>query len=987
MKRFLPQTILSLLCAVALLVSTVPTAVVAKTGLDFPWTKEATLLEQIVQRDGLIDGIWYPWLVPGHNSHSLAGNEVMAKYYGEQYASVELDVYGADRVYRQIYNLKAMGYNMMAYGGSMYGEGVIFDAYGDVLGVKEEFLTNMCRLLDMCREIGMPVMWNIYFHASALPEYNGMDAWYFLSRMLGDRTVADHYAQRFVKPVCEVLAEYPDVVAIVSIADEPENEINDSELGNHASGGRAMYGVNEDDMLYFLQGINTVCKQVLPHIPRTIASNQTNKTIYRDFDLDLMGHNRYDSNANIPEVDTYFTDADILLTEYNIGGDANITEQQFFDKLKTFREKFISYGYKGGFQWCWLPELTDAAYYLLRNKSSDTAFKETVTLLRHYIDAYRATHQGKTIVLDTPVLYANDGTGLVVWIPSRQATKMVIERSDDGKTWKKVLETASPNDYVSYGKGSYQDTTAAGTGFCYRITVTDDKGNTATSIPNNKAGADKAHKVDYTFTGVDYPTNIAYEKSTLTKDQAKLTSFAVAQNRPATAADNLIKDGDFEKVNSQWNNGNFTKYASVVSDKTAVSGGKSLFFNTSKVGEGAFYTFTVSGLEKNTNYTLSTWIKGDYMGENNVGYGSFGVVDTDTGKYMVYWNYYSSYARASRLTRQIYPTAWDNEWHLRAVQFNSGDSTEVTLALYGYGTRMWLDDMALYRSDAGVGYTGAEVNARLRYYFSVDCATCEPAKSVLQNVRMEDSKSTYWQSGQGWRNGTLSFVDNTYEYGKSLKYTASDDPVGNYYVKWVDVEPNTEYVFSGSIKILESGGGKLGLIEDHPVSPLSTFAIEFDADAFADAAVDGWFNFSVRFNTSAFETLGISLCDLGGVALLDNLRLFKVSDAKEVADPYKDAGGATVTPPTGSVTPTAPAEDATTTVPTQEGDATAPTTGADQDAPPTDDTDDTTDTIAQKDDHNPQLWGIVSIVAGGVVLLGGGAVAVVFLLRKKKKSA
>jgi hypothetical protein len=62
-----------------------------------------------------------------------------------------------------------------------------------------------------------------------------------------------------------------------------------------------------------------VCKQVLPTIPRTLASNSSNKTIYRDFDLDLMGHNRYDSSANIPAVDSYYTDADVILTEYNIG--------------------------------------------------------------------------------------------------------------------------------------------------------------------------------------------------------------------------------------------------------------------------------------------------------------------------------------------------------------------------------------------------------------------------------------------------------------------------------------------------------------------------------------------------------------------------------------------------------------------------------------------------------------------------------------------
>ena len=980
------KRILSFLCAILLLLCAIPATAFTVSATE---PEEITLLEQILRRDGLIDGIWYPWLVPGHNSHSLAGNEIMAKYYGEEFASVELDVYGADRVYRQIYNLKAMGYNMMAYGGSMYGEGVVFDDYGDVVGVKPEFLTNMRRLLDMCREIGMPVMWNIYFHASALPEYHGMDAWYFLSRMLGDHVVAEHYAERFVKPVCQVLAEYPDVVALVSIADEPENEINDSEMGDHASGGRAMYGVNREDMLYFLTQINNTVREVLPKMPRTVASNSSNKTLYRDFALDLMGHNRYDSNANIPTVDSYFTDGGILLTEYNIGGDANITEEQFFQKLKTFREKFMAYGYKGGFQWCWLPELTDAAYYLLRSKNSDTDFKETVTLLRHYMDDYRAAYRGKTIALDAPVLYANDGTGLVEWIPSRQATKLTIERSDDGgKVWKTVLETEDPSAYVSHGKGVYKDTTATGSGFRYRIIVRDGKGNTVYSTPNNVAGADKAHVRDYTFTGVDYPAAIAVDKRVLSKDQAKLTSFGVAQNRPSEASDNLIQNGDFEKTSPQWDNGNFTKYARAVSDKTAVSGGKSLYFDTSKVAEGAFYTFTVSGLQKNTDYTLSTWIKGAYVRKDNVGYGSFGVIDPDTGKYMVYWSYYT---RASRQTRQIYPTAWDDEWHLRAVQFNSGDSTEVTLALYGYGTQMWLDDMALYRSDAGEKYVGDNVTTYLRYYYSdVECATCDPAKSVLENVRFDDAKSTYWQSGQGWGRGFLSIVDHPYEYGKSLKYTASANSVGNCYVKWVDVEPNTQYVLSGSIKILKSGNGKLTLIEDKYTDPAETFAIEFDADFYADSTVDGWFTFSVQFNTQAYESLGVGICDLGGEALLDNLRLFKVSDAKAVTDPYVKRGGDATT--VTSAVSTTFASD------TQAGET---TTATDGDADPTAVTITTTAatatsattkaqaTSAKTDsdpEDSPKVWVIVLIAVGGIVSVGGAVLLAWWLWRKKKNT-
>ena len=131
----------------------------------------------------------------------------MVRYYGNNWSTVAMDTVGADKIYHEIYNLKAMGYNLLGYGGSIYDEGVIFDENGDVLGGKQEFLDNARRLLNMCREIGMPVMWTICFHSSSSPESHGMDAYNLFAQKYANPTIADHYAQRFVRPVCEMLAE------------------------------------------------------------------------------------------------------------------------------------------------------------------------------------------------------------------------------------------------------------------------------------------------------------------------------------------------------------------------------------------------------------------------------------------------------------------------------------------------------------------------------------------------------------------------------------------------------------------------------------------------------------------------------------------------------------------------------------------------------------------------------------------------------------
>ena len=412
------RKLIALLAAVLMLASAMPLSVFAEMGGDFPWTDASRkmLIEEILERDGFIDGIWMPWFNGGQTGHNLTGNELMADYYnpssGTSWNTVELDRIGADVIYREIYNLKAMGYNVLAYGGSIMGEGVIFDTNGDVIGIKEEYLTNARRLLDMCRKVGMPVMWNVYFHCSSMPDYYGIDGWKVICSMLGNRTIADHYAERFVRPLCEMLSEYRDILALVSIADEPENEINDLGVGDHFGNDRATYGVNQDDMIYFMQQINVVVREELPNVARTVASNNGNKTIYRDFDLDLMGHNQYTNGSTFKSVESLITDADPILTEYNVG--EKVTDDAAYaDKLIAFREWMMANGYKGGFQWCRIPGDISSAYALQRTSSDLTSYRKTVTLLKYYMDEYRAEYRGETLGLVAPVLYANEGNGKV----------------------------------------------------------------------------------------------------------------------------------------------------------------------------------------------------------------------------------------------------------------------------------------------------------------------------------------------------------------------------------------------------------------------------------------------------------------------------------------------------------------------------------------------------------------------------------------------
>ena len=873
------RKLIAVLAAILMVVSMIPLSVFAEMGGDFPWTdtSEKMLIEEILERDGLIDGVWFPWMDGGRCGHNLTGNDLYAKYYNApkdsskfvDWNAVELDRLGADKIYRQIYNLKAMGYNMMAYAGSIYAEGVVFDDNGDVIGIKEEYLTNARRLLDMCREIGMPVMWNVYFHSSTTATYYGIDGWKVICQMLGNPDVADNYAEEFVRPLCKMLAEYPDVVALVSIADEPENEINDDGIGNHFGNDRAMYGVNQDDMVYFMQQINKVVREELPGVARTVASNNGNKTIYRDFDLDLAGHNQYTDGDSFVSVESLITDADPILTEYNIGGYNFFDDTDYATKLITFREWMMNNGYKGGFQWCWLPDGAEnydqpgSAYYLLRDGKDDTSFRKTVTLLKQYMDEYRAAYRGATLVLDAPTLYANAGDGKVLFIPSKRATTITIQRSDDGgNTWKTVLNNATQSNYVDeYLIGSYTDSTAPATGYCYRIIATDANGNSVTSQPNNVAGADAAYK--QTYTAPTYQLGEYYRLPTVTEAGAKLTSFTVEKNRPATQSYNLITNGGFESADGQWNTSDFLQYASVVEDATTPDGDKSLYFDTSANGTPGWYTFTVSGLKQNTEYTFSSWLKGAYLSDDNKGFGSIGVVDPDTGNFMVYWEFYRGLQRASQDTQQLYPPAWDDEWHLRSVSFNSGAHTTVTIALYGYASQMWVDGLALFESINGKKYENGESSKAIT---DTDYNPDSDAVNAVTDPQVNDAD--YWSAGAGYKQGFMSLT------GGKLTYLDSPDPKGVRYTKWIDVKPGTDYYYSFTVNVTSAGNGRVAILDNSKLLPNEVVTASFSSV--------GQKTYTGRISTGKYDQLGLCVVDLGGIATIDNICLYEGDKSVEI---------------------------------------------------------------------------------------------------------
>ena len=362
-----------------------------------------------------------------------------------------------------------------------------------------------------------------------------------------------------------------------------------------------------------------------------------------------------------------------------------------------------------------------------------------------------------------------------------------------------------------------------------------------------------------------------------TEGPMELDSYGVAANRPVTPEANLILNGSFEDAEGgQWQS-ILGDVLTVVDDETAPEGNKSLYFNTSGVDYSDKAVFYVD-VEPNTDYVFSAWVKGAFISDTNRFKATFGVID--------YKNRFLTYSDHvfSNKDRQIVPPCWDNEWHLRSVSFNSGVNIKVGIAITGGYSQMWLDGIALFKVEDGIKYADErQVHYIIASPLYAEEGGCAESDSLIPDVNMDGAESKeFWSSAEGYQNGFLSFAENKYEYGTSLKYTASDKACGTHAIKWIDVQPNTKYTFSVDMRIIEGGNGRLALLDGKLRECYSFLMIDFDKEGYGS----DWFTVAIEFDSGEFDRIGIAVVDGGGEVLIDNMRLFE--SAKRIEGGVKD---------------------------------------------------------------------------------------------------
>ena len=923
----------------------------------------------LIAKDGFLYGMDYDWFVEYSNiGHNFGANHVIP--------GKTLCAFNAEKVYEDLFTIKALGFNAVNYWLFTWLDGILFDDDGNVIGLDEYFLPNLKTALNIARELGLKIILSVQSHLDDINDYSDKSMWDKYTQFLHNPVILKQYVDLCVQPVCKLVSNYQDTVMIMCLTVEGgEADVNDIDFGYIS---KKNFGTTWKNYRSFLIAVNQKIKEIIPDMLTSVeavgGSIRTYK--YNSIGMDLIGTNRYTKDGDVDDIEKLISTLPMYIGEFNLGtiGFESVSLDYWTKTNLKFYPSARKAGYIGAFYYSYC---TGGSSFSLYNSavSAPESLRNLAALFHYQIldDLYE--RQGLKDVLDTPAILANRGNGHVYWIASRTAIYYTVERSDDdGKTWSTLVANLKPNLInLNNGVCTYtDDTLTEGMNSCYRVTAYDDMGRIAISDPSNikefhisekletevysqkgiiaaipESGEykfnqtyylkkhdlnyiEKMHQeidvkpnTDYTLTfwykgntgdwqynwsvtetldGIDngivkgsLGENVSFQNWLQKKVQFNsgdntalylyfqtnsslilcisdicinevpkskeliLEAIDPANLRAVSNESNLISDNGFEAGTGNWNVDSFlnTGVLSIVENRVAHEGRKVLKFSANNLSSAVWSVFYVN-VEPDTEYLFSTWVYGEYRSETNKNDMTFGIVNPSTCEFAVL-----SGDKFRSTTKQLFPTAWDDAWHLTGVKFYTGMSTRVGIAIYGACSTAYFDEMVLCKYSDSVAYIRKNKNdvitvtnnKPLRYI-------CDENDNILDNYNLK-----FWQDGEGYGINVLAKCMN---YKTCLVYKGAYFlPTHSFYIKWVNMEPNTEYTFSARYKVVQDGEGYFGLMDGNEVLPNIFAKFIFKEQQ------NKWITATVSFKTGVYKKIGICVCDNGGEAVIDNICLFK----------------------------------------------------------------------------------------------------------------
>jgi len=341
---------------------------------------------------------------------------------------------------------------------------------------------------------------------------------------------------------------------------------------------------------------------------------------------------------------------------------------------------------------------------------------------------------------------------------------------------------------------------------------------------------------------------------------------------------NLLINGGFEEIGGEMFDPDFMRYVTQTDDSFAVhSGTKGAVFSATGIGEKKA-SFTIN-VEKNTDYLFGMWIRSKLYSADNTNVVNWGITVPNTDNFV--------------LKRDI-PAA-DGAWHLVEYSFNSGSYNTLSVSVVGVQTTLYIDDMFLCKTTDMERYISPEEALKNPTVTNnnPNLLGCETEDNLFGNYNFSETEDSFWYEENGTVFGNQVLIDDTDSeiYGKALHYIegknprGNPDPSGTYYIKWLDVEPNTEYTFSADYAVIEScptnsiGTSYFGFITGNRKLPTKILGFNILCSSNEKSL---WKTASASFNSGDYSRIAFVVLDCGGEAYIDNVRLFKTEKATEV---------------------------------------------------------------------------------------------------------
>ena len=651
MKKQQHVKFLSIVLMIALIVLSIPVGASAATETDKEWLS----FSELCKEKGFVNGIQQPWFQKGS--------------IGNDWGYSSLDGYAKcnfkeEDFLKVFYNCKAMGYDTFKTWLSYNGAGMIFDSNGDVVGIDQTYIENLPKILQMAQDAGLYVCLATFDHKEGyLANDTSSYKYERLTRYLHNETAREMLFENWLRPILEVVKEFPNVV-LIDLYVEPE-----------ADGGKwnVPNGTNWDEMREFIKAENDFIKEILPDMETCCSATTKPVDMYETYsglDLDFYGYDLYQSTGGATDTTDLFLDAPFIYGEVGIEVGTAIKGDEFVSNwLTNYYSEATQTGVKAGFYWSYAFG-SEGNMTVLDSKGYPRAAMLTSRFFQLDRD-YELS--GEYPDMDKPTM-AYSTNEAITWMGSRGASKYRVERSADLKTWT-VLKTIDPEVEKEYEYSTlmYQikDAEAAiiGGKFYYRAVAIDAEGNES----------------------ISEPSNIVKVKAVTCSEE-----------------ENLIKNYSFEDENGFNTNGrdgkwhlasqNSTNQAYLMKYITDGVEGETTHTGTHSVNKARLIRQYVK-VKPNTDYTFTFYVKFD----NVAGFWNHFVgVLTNVPEGSFAEAFHTEY-HGVMSSIQVPDNLKNGEWQRMTYFFNSGDFEEVCIQVQGYHTKAdlpewYVDDIYLFET-------------------------------------------------------------------------------------------------------------------------------------------------------------------------------------------------------------------------------------------------------------------------------------------------